>query len=295
MMVTNNVQRINGRAAHQLRDLSISFEPFGYADASVLFCQGNTKVLVGVSLQQGVPSFLKGQGTGWLTAEYAMLPTSTSPRSQRESTAAQRNGRSVEISRLIGRCLRTVVNLDLLGEKTIYIDCEVLQADGGTRVACISAASMALERATERWVNAGLVPSDFFKEPIAGLSVGFMHGVPLVDLDQREDSSADVDFNFVMTQSGKVVEIQGTSEKQPMDWTAFEAVKQSAIDGIAQLFATCSTFSAPLGTGPLMHATYQPGKYKQAGSKIPYSAQKSSSKSGDSKPEKPAFFSLGNR
>lgn len=278
----STIQRHNGRAADSLRDISILFEQFGYADSSVIFCQGNTKVLVSVSMQQGVPQFLKGQGTGWLTAEYAMLPASSFPRSQREASAQQRNGRSIEISRLIGRCLRSVVDLDQLGEKTIYVDCDVLQADGGTRVACITAASIALERAATRWLTANLVKPGFFKEPIAALSLGVMHGTVLVDLDQPEDNNADVDFNFVMTKSGKVVEIQGTSEKHPMDWDAFEQVRCAAIKGISDLFTTCAQFSAPLSDGPL----FNKGRSNGSRPSQPSKPQKS---------DKPALFSLTNR
>ncbi len=229
------------RAHTQIRTIELNIDALGYASASVLLSQGNTKVLVSVTLQPGVPHFLKGQQVGWLSAEYAMLPCATQQRTQREATAQQRNARSVEISRLIGRCLRTCVDLSVLRERTIIIDCDVLQADGGTRVACLTAASIALEVAYKRWVAKGLVDKRLFKERIAAISAGRVDGKNCVDLSFEEDSVAHADFNFVITESGMLVEVQGTAEKEPLAWEHFDELKMLAQDGVKQIFAACST------------------------------------------------------
>lgn len=231
------IHRDDGRTFDQIRPAKVTHDPFGYADASVLFEMGRTKILASVSLVDSVPRFLKGTGKGWLTAEYAMLPTSTQTRTPRESTRQFKNGRSVEISRLIGRSLRSVVNLDMIGERTITIDCDVLQADGGTRVASITAASLALALAEERWLDEGLIRKPFIREAIAAISVGMVRGQLYLDLSQSEDNNADADFNFVLTQRGDVIEIQGTSEKAPISWENFARLKELALLGVEQLFA----------------------------------------------------------
>jgi ribonuclease PH len=232
----NTIKRISGRAAHQLRPLKISYDTFGYADASVFLELGNTKVLCSITLQQGVPPFLKGKKVGWLTAEYAMLPSATTVRTQRESTSHQKNGRSVEISRLIGRCLRSTVNLEALGERTIVVDCDVLQADGSTRTVCITGASLALKRAVEYWLSARIISHNIFVESIAAVSVGLTQNQALLDLDFAEDSVIDADFNFVITRSGTIIEMQGTAEKKPVSWQDFAAIGTLAQHGIDQLF-----------------------------------------------------------
>lgn len=242
-------KRQDGRESGHLRTVSISYDLFGYADASLLFELGQTKILVSVSLKQGVPQFLKGSGKGWLTAEYAMLPCATVDRTMRESQQNQRNARSVEISRIIGRCLRSVVNLDCIGERTITVDCDVLQADGGTRVACITAASRALELAYRRWLSVGIVPHFFFKESIAAISAGSVDGNVCVDLAYSEDSIADADFNFVFTQSGNIVEIQGTAETTPLSDIAFDQLKKGALQGVQALFQACNSFPFPEDIG----------------------------------------------
>jgi ribonuclease PH len=229
------MQRAYGRLSDQLRTPRVSYNTFGYADASVLFEMGNTKVLCAVTLQNSVPPFLKGQKKGWLSAEYAMLPTATETRVTREATSAQRNGRSVEISRMIGRVLRTTVNLDVLGERTIQIDCDVLQADGGTRVAAITGASLALTAALKRWIAAGLVPTSIVGTGVAAISVGISNGTILLDLDFIEDSNIDADFNIVLTRSGDIIEIQGTSEHAPVTWEQMNEMCQVARAGIADL------------------------------------------------------------
>lgn len=230
----------------QIRPIELTIDALGYASASILFSQGNTKVLVSVSLQPGVPPFLKGQQVGWLSAEYAMLPCATQQRTQRESSAQQRNARSVEISRLVGRCLRTSVDLAVLKERSITIDCDVLQADGGTRVACLTAASIALEIAYRRWVVQGIVDTRFFKERLAAISVGRVNGANKLDLSFEDDSMADADFNFVITESDKLIEVQGTAEKQALAWEHFDEMKALAQSGVKQLFDVCQKQLAAL-------------------------------------------------
>ena len=234
-------RRLDERENHQARSINLHYNIIGYAISSVLFEIGETKVLVNVTLQPNVPPFLKGQGVGWLTAEYAMLPCATQQRTMRESHLSQRNSRNVEISRLISRCLRTTVDLKYVREKTIVVDCDVLQADGGTRVACITAASLALEYATHQWYKNGITEKNIFREPIAALSAGIVNGTPYLDLTYEEDSKAEGDFNFVISQSGKLIEIQGTAEQNPISWDHFEILKTMALDGIAHLFNTCTS------------------------------------------------------
>lgn len=232
-----NIQRHDGRTCDQVRPVKFSFDALGYADSSVFFELGDTKVLASVILQPNVPHFLKGQKVGWLSAEYAMLPCATHQRTLRESSQTHRNPRSVEISRLVGRCLRTCVDLEALGERTILIDCDVLQADGSTRVAAITAASLALEKAVTRWYDNKIIGKNIFKNAIAAVSVGMIDGAPHLDLCYEEDSRADADFNIVMTKSGDIVEIQGTAEKRAVSWENFEQLKNLANKGIADLFA----------------------------------------------------------
>lgn len=234
--------RTDKRECNQIRPISVQYNVIGFAASSVLLEMGETKVLVSVTLQPNVPPFLKGQPSGWLTAEYAMLPCATQQRTMRESNLNQRNSRNVEISRLISRCLRTTVDLKAIRDKTITIDCDVLQADGGTRVACITAASLALEDATHYWHQASILEKNIFKEPIAALSAGIVKGSKYLDLTYEEDSKAEADVNFVISQSGKLVEIQGTAEKDPIAWEDFEDLKKMALEGIAQIFTLCSQF-----------------------------------------------------
>ncbi len=228
-------RRSDGRLYSDLRSLSVQVSPFGFADGSVLMGLGNTKVLCSVNMIDGVPLFLKGKRCGWLTSEYAMMPCSTNKRSVRESSSVKRNSRSVEISRLIGRCFRAVVDLSDIGEKTIHIDCDVLQADGGTRVCAISGASMALEVAQRKWLEDGTIKSPIVKERIAAVSVIALAGQLLLDASQDEDGLADADFNFVMTESGKIIEIQGTGEKKGLDWDTFCEMKELAEAGVKKI------------------------------------------------------------
>lgn len=230
------MKRMHGRALDQVRPITVHYDVMEYAAASVLFEQGKTKVLCAVTLQNSVPPFLKGKKTGWLTAEYSMLPTATHTRKERESLSKP-NGRSIEISRLIGRVLRSVIDLDLLGERTIVVDCDVLQADGSTRTACITAASLALKLAVDRWLRTGKIGSIILREEIAGVSVGVCNESCMVDLDFNEDSTLDADFNFVITRSGKIVEIQGSAEKTPISWDTVATMHELAYKGTSSIFS----------------------------------------------------------
>jgi len=229
--------RNDGRTPDQLRPVSFSHGIYEFAAGSLLFEMGKTKVLCAVSIQNGVPPFLRGKGTGWLTAEYALLPTSTVTRTQRESALARKDGRSVEIARFIGRCFRSVVDLSGFGERTITIDCDVLQADGGTRTAAITGSFLALEMAQEKWLNARLISKNLLKENIAAVSVGVVNENVFLDLNYEEDSAATADFNFVITQSDKIIEMQGGAESSPLSWEKFEEVRNMARQGATQLFA----------------------------------------------------------
>lgn len=233
----------SGRVSNMIRPINLKYDVFGNAIASVLFELGNTKVLACVTMQDGVPQFLKGQKQGWLSAEYAMLPCATSKRVMRESSSNHKNGRSVEISRLIGRVLRSVIDFSVFPDKTINIDCDVLTADGGTRVACISAASVALKLAQSRWLELGIISRELFKEEIAAISVGKMGETFSLDLDFSQDSGAGADFNFVLTRSGKLIEIQGTAEKEPLSMQDFEELKKLAVLGIKQVFEYTDKFN----------------------------------------------------
>lgn len=229
-------KRQDKRTENQLRKITVTYDCFGYAAANVLFQIGQTKVLCSVTIQHSVPQFLKGKKTGWLAAEYAMLPTATKQRAQRSCTVLKQQGRSVEIARLISRTLRSVVDLDSLGERTIMVDCDVLQADGGTRAAAITGACLALQKAQALWLKKGLIEKQFLNETVAAISAGVIDDHILLDLNFAEDSIVDTDFNFVLTQSGKIVEIQGTAERTPLTWDHFEQLKSVAIKGIKDLF-----------------------------------------------------------
>ncbi len=233
------MNRSFSRQANQLRPIKVTYDAFGYGDGTVLFELGHTKVLCAVTLQQGVPFFLKGKRVGWLTAEYSMLPTATHVRQQRE-TNDRRNGRATEISRLIGRALRAIVRLDTIGENTIMVDCDVLQADGGTRTAAISGSWLALKAAEERWLAEKVIRDPIIINDVAAISVGMIDGVHILDLDCNEDNSADVDFNFVLTSSGHIVEIQGATENSAalVSWDDFEILRSLAIQGIEELFSS---------------------------------------------------------
>ena len=229
--------RPSGRAPEQLRDIRITRQYTMHAEGSVLVEFGNTKVLCTASVEDGVPRFMKGQGKGWVTAEYGMLPRATNTRNQREAARGKQGGRTLEIQRLIGRSLRAAVDMKKLGENTILIDCDVLQADGGTRTAAITGACVALVDALTFLLNARKVKEDPLLGLVASVSVGLYKGVPVLDLDYIEDSGADTDMNVVMTQQGGFVEIQGTAEAEPFTMAEQQAMLALADQGIRELIA----------------------------------------------------------
>lgn len=220
--------RSDGRQHDELRPVRITRDINIHAEGSVLIEIGNTKVICTATIEDKVPPFLRGQGEGWITAEYAMLPRATSVRNQRESSRGRVGGRTHEIQRLIGRSLRSVIDLKALGERTIWIDCDVIQADGGTRTASITGAFIALSDALRK-INVDV------KEYLAAISVGIVAGQPVLDLDYTEDFAAQVDFNVVMTQSGALVEVQGTAEENPFTRAEMDQLMNLAEKGISEL------------------------------------------------------------
>jgi ribonuclease PH len=230
-------QRNEGRAANALRPLSIRRRYTRHAEGSVLIEAGNTQVLCTASVEEVVPGFLRGKGQGWLTAEYGMLPRSTHTRTRREAAEGKQSGRTLEIQRLIGRSLRAVVDLTALGERTVRIDCDVLQADGGTRCASITGACVAVADAID-WCKArGLVKGRVLRDMVAAVSVGVVDGRPVLDLDYDEDSNCDTDMNVVMTGRGGFVEVQGTAEGAPFSRAEMTALVALAQRGIRKLVA----------------------------------------------------------
>lgn len=205
--------REDGRAENQLRKIKITRDFNLYAEGSVLIEFGNTKVICTASVSEKVPPFLKGQGKGWITAEYSMIPRATGERNQRESAKGKLSGRTMEIQRLIGRALRTAIDLDKLGERTVTIDCDVIQADGGTRTTSISGGYIALALAMKKLVNEGILAENPIISNVAAISVGIVGGTPMLDLKYSEDSAAEVDMNVVMNGDGRFVEVQGTGEE----------------------------------------------------------------------------------
>lgn len=205
--------REDGRAENQLRKIKITRDFNLYAEGSVLIEFGNTKVICTASVSEKVPPFLKGQGKGWITAEYSMIPRATGERNQRESAKGKLSGRTMEIQRLIGRALRTAIDLDKLGERTVTIDCDVIQVDGGTRTTSISGGYIALALAMKKLVNEGILAENPIISNVAAISVGIVGGTPMLDLKYSEDSAAEVDMNVVMNGEGRFVEVQGTGEE----------------------------------------------------------------------------------
>jgi ribonuclease PH len=227
--------RPSGRRADELRPLRITRNYTKHPEGSVLIEAGDTKVLCTASVEEGVPSFLKGKGQGWLTAEYGMLPRATNTRTRREAADGRQSGRTQEIQRLIGRSLRAVTDLTRLGERTVKIDCDVLQADGGTRCAAITGACIAVADAIA-WCKArGLVTGEPMTNFVAAVSVGIVGGVPVLDLDYAEDSGCDTDMNVVMTGTGGFVELQGTAEGAPFTRAEMDALVVLAERGICEL------------------------------------------------------------
>jgi ribonuclease PH len=223
------------RAASQLRPVRIHRQYTRHAEGSVLIEVGHTKVLCTASVEEKVPPFLKGKGTGWVTAEYGMLPRATNTRGAREAAAGKQSGRTQEIQRLIGRSLRAVIDTAALGERQVTIDCDVLQADGGTRCASITGAMVALADAVAFLRAKGLVAADPLRDFVAAVSVGIVDGQPVLDLDYVEDSGSDTDMNVVMTGAGHFVEVQGTAEGAPFTRTQMSSLLDLASSGIAEL------------------------------------------------------------
>ncbi|HEX6702127.1 MAG TPA: ribonuclease PH [Gaiellaceae bacterium] len=226
------MSRADGRRAEELRPLELHVDFLEQPHGSVVFSQGLTKVLCTASIQDGVPRWLYGRGRGWLTAEYSLLPASTGDRTDREASRGKQSGRTIEIQRLIGRAVRAVTDFEALGERTLWLDCDVLQADGGTRCAAICGAYVAGRRALERF---GL--SKAFVGSVAAVSVGIVDGEPLLDLDYSEDSNAEVDMNVVMTGEGALVEVQATAERTPFSRARLDELLELSALGIEEISA----------------------------------------------------------
>jgi ribonuclease PH len=230
--------RSDGRKPSQLRPLKITPSYIKTADGSVLIEMGDTRVICTAKLEERVPPFLRNSGKGWITAEYGMLPGSSQQRIGRESSRGKVGGRTHEIQRLIGRSLRSVADLKSLGERSVWIDCDVIQADGGTRTASITGAYIALMEAVRVWRERGILSADPVKDAVAAVSIGIVEGKILLDLCYEEDSKADVDMNFVMTGSGKFIEVQGTAESAPFTKKQMERMAEIAHQGIKELLQT---------------------------------------------------------
>ncbi|MBI2349714.1 MAG: ribonuclease PH [Deltaproteobacteria bacterium] len=227
--------RADGRKERQLRPIVITPGYIKHADGSVLIEVGDTRVICTAKLEDKVPPFLRNSGKGWITAEYGMLPSSSQVRISREASRGKIGGRTHEIQRLIGRSLRAIADLEQLGEKTVWIDCDVIQADGGTRTASITGAYVALVDASRRWIEQGTIRKDPIKDSVTAVSVGIVGGKVLLDLTYEEDSRAEVDMNFVMTGSGKFVEVQGTAESAPFTKSRLDRMAEIAQQGIREL------------------------------------------------------------
>ena len=229
------MQRPSGRRPNQLRAVKFTRGATLHAEGSVIAEFGNTRVLCTASVEKGVPRFMKGEGRGWITAEYGMLPRSTHQRMNREASRGKQGGRTLEIQRLIGRSLRSAVDLKAMGEYTITIDCDVIQADGGTRTASISGACVALVDAFSVMKDKGWIKQSPLRDMVAAISVGIYQGEAVLDLDYPEDSNAETDMNVVMTEQGKFIEIQGTAEAEPFAQEELTAMLELASAGIGQL------------------------------------------------------------
>jgi ribonuclease PH len=229
------VRRVDGRNYDELRPIKIIPDYQSFAEGSAMIKLGKTHVLCSVSVEERVPPFLKGSGTGWVTAEYAMLPRATVTRTQRDSVQGRVGGRNQEIQRLIGRSLRAVIDLAALGERTLIVDCDVIQADGGTRTAAITGANVALHRALETLANMGVISKIPVRSAVAATSVGIVNNYMMLDLCYDEDAQASVDFNVVMTSKGEYVEVQGTAEGKPFSRQVIDDLLALAEKGIRQL------------------------------------------------------------
>ena len=232
-MPTNS--RVDGRIATQMRPVRMTPNFIQAAEGSVLIEIGRTRVICTASVEEVVPPFLRNTGKGWVTSEYAMIPRATSTRTARESSTGKRSGRTLEIQRLIGRSLRTAIDMDRIGERTIWLDCDVIEADGGTRTASITGSFVALKLAVQNLLSSGKLLKDPMLCSVAAVSVGVVAGVPMLDLNYAEDSTADVDFNVVMTDKGEFVEIQGTAERNPFNESALNELLKLGRAGIFEL------------------------------------------------------------
>ena len=230
--------RIDGRNTDDLRPVQMTPDFIPHAEGSVLIEVGRTRVICTASVEESVPLFMRGSNKGWITAEYSMLPRATESRTPREASLGRKSGRTQEIQRLIGRTLRTAANLDLLGERTIWVDCDVIEADGGTRTASITGAFVAMVQAMDKLVDKGALNTVPIRSSIAAVSVGIVDGVAMLDLNYEEDANAEVDFNVVMTDQREFVELQGTAERQPFSRTRLDALLDLAESGIARLIDT---------------------------------------------------------
>lgn len=231
------MSRPSGRAADESRTIKINRNYTRHAEGSVLIEFGDTKVICNATVEDGVPRFLKGQGQGWLTAEYGMLPRSTGSRMGREAARGKQGGRTVEIQRLIGRSLRAAVDMKALGERTVIVDCDVIQADGGTRTASITGGCVALIDALQGLVDQGKLKALPMKQKVAAISVGIFEGQAVLDLDYPEDSAAETDMNVIMTDKGGFIEVQGTAEGEPFNQEEFDQMLALARKGIDEIFA----------------------------------------------------------
>ncbi|HQR52341.1 MAG TPA: ribonuclease PH [Burkholderiales bacterium] len=231
------IERTAGRRPDELRPVVITRRFTRHAEGSVLIEFGGTRVICTASVEEKVPGFLRGRNQGWLTAEYGMLPRSTHTRSDREAARGKQSGRTQEIQRLIGRALRAVMDLPALGERTLQIDCDVIQADGGTRTASITGAYVAVHDAVNQLLGQGVLRASPLRDAVAAVSVGMREGVPLLDLDYLEDAGCDTDMNVVMTAGGGIVEVQGTAEGTPFTRAQLDAMIDLAAQGIAELVA----------------------------------------------------------
>jgi len=229
--------RVDQRLPNQLRPLKITTDYLLTAEGSVLIEMGNTRVLCTASIEDSVPAFLRNSGKGWVTAEYSMLPRATATRTTREVSKGRASGRTMEIQRLIGRSLRSIIDLDTLGERSVILDCDVLQADGGTRTAAITGAYIALSTAVRKLLKFGALKRSPIRDYVAATSVGMVGGIPMLDLCYQEDSQADVDMNVVMTGSGQFVELQATAEKTAFDDQQLGSLIALARVGIGELIA----------------------------------------------------------
>jgi ribonuclease PH len=244
------LRRAGGRAANELRALEITPHFISSAEGSVLIRLGETQVICTVSIDDGVPLFLKNSGRGWISSEYAMIPRATDTRTPREVTRGRQGGRTMEIQRLIGRSLRAVTNLEGLGERTVWVDCDVIRADGGTRTASITGSLVALGLAFEKLVGLQVLPRSPLRDFLAAISVGMVGGETLLDLDYAEDSHADVDMNVVMTGAGNLVEVQATAEGKPYTVTELNRLIEVARPAIERLFEEQRRLLAPLASSP---------------------------------------------